>query len=297
MFNPSLLAISSVSVITLFASSGAIPYLIMYSVVIDFVGVSKRVGCNSNGFISQIASKPNSSIACLNLLSPMYELGQLKSLQKVIYIFYPLSVNKSIIKFGKKVREKGFSGLGRRIPVYVPMFFVWILTGMWHGSESRFVVWGLCNYVFIVLGTELEGLSSRIVMRLGLKEAGLAMKSYRAFKTFWLMSFLRLFDINKTPKEALNAFKYIFTGWSGFDPGKIYEQLSLPYEDFVVAIIAIIVLFAFEMIQRKGSVRKRIFALPTPLQWVVLSVLIVAVSVFGYYGPGYDAASFIYGAY
>ena len=213
------------------------------------------------------------------------------------YIFYPLSVNKSIIKFGKKVREKGFAELGRRIPIYVPMLFVWILTGMWHGSESRFVVWGLCNYVFIVLGTELEGVSAKIVAALRLKETGFVMKFYRAFKTFWLMSMLRLFDINKTPGEAFKAFRYIFTDWRGFDVVKVYEQLSLPYEDFVVALIAIAVLFVFEMIQRKGSIRKRIFAMPVPLQWVILSILIVAVSVFGYYGPGYDAQSFIYGAF
>jgi D-alanyl-lipoteichoic acid acyltransferase DltB (MBOAT superfamily) len=213
------------------------------------------------------------------------------------YIFYPLSVNKSIIKFGKKVRERRFAELGRRIPIYVPMLFVWILTGMWHGSESRFVVWGLCNYVFIVLGTELEGVSSKIVAALRLKETGFVMKSYRAFKTFWLMSMLRLFDINKTPGEALKAFRYIFTDWRGFDVVKVYEQLSLPYEDFVVALIAIAVLFVLEMIQRKGSIRKRIFAMPVPLQWVILSILIVAVSVFGYYGPGYDAQSFIYGAF
>ena len=111
------------------------------------------------------------------------------------------------------------------------------------------------------------------------------------------MSMLRLLDINKTPGEALKAFRYIFTDWRGFDVVKVYEQLSLPYEDFVVALIAIAVLFVFEMIQRKGSIRKRIFAMPVPLQWVILSILIVAVSVFGYYGPGYDAQSFIYGAF
>ena len=56
-------------------------------------------------------------------------------------------------------------------------------------------------------------------------------------------------------------------------------------------------MFIFDLIQRKGSVRKRIFTLPVPVQWCILSLLIVAVSVFGYYGPGYDAGSFIYGAF
>ena len=187
--------------------------------------------------------------------------------------------------------------LGKRIPIYIPMFFVWALTGMWHGSEMRYVVWGLLNFVFIVLGTELEPLSGRIVTSLKLSERSFVMRAYRAVKTFWLMSFLRLFDINKDSGEAVHAFKCIFRGWSRFDITKVYEDLSLPMEDFIVAIAAISILFIFGLVQRSGSVREKVFALPTPAQWCVLSLLIAAVSVFGYYGPGYDAASFIYGAF
>ena len=213
------------------------------------------------------------------------------------YIFYPLSLNKSIIRLGKRVRDAGLTGFGKRIPIYIPMFFVWALTGMWHGSQSRFVIWGLFNFVFIVLGTELEPLSQRITTSLSLSEKSFLMRAYRAGKTFWLMSFLRLFDINADAKEAFRAFKYIFSGIGSFDLNTVYENLSLPKEDLIVAVCAIIVMFAFDLLQRKGSVRQKIFALPTALQWVILSALIVAVSVFGYYGPGYDASSFIYGAF
>ncbi len=226
------------------------------------------------------------------------------------YIFYPLSLNKGIIKLGKKCREAGslladkksplgglMTGLGKRVPIYIPMFMVWFTTGMWHGSQNRYVVWGLFNCFFIILGTELEPVSLRIVEKLKLNEAGFMMRAYRVIKTFWLMSFLRIFDISKDVPSAFNAFKLIFTDWRSFNINIVYENLSLPKEDFIVAVIAILVMFIFDLIQRKGSVRERIFKLPVPIQWVLLSLLIVAVSVFGYYGPGYDAGSFIYGAF
>ncbi|MCR5000474.1 MAG: MBOAT family protein [Lachnospiraceae bacterium] len=226
------------------------------------------------------------------------------------YIFYPLSLNKGIIKLGKKCREAGSSlgdkknalagpvtWLGKRIPIYIPMFIVWFTTGMWHGSQNRYVVWGLFNCFFIILGTELEPVSQRIVEKHKLNEAGFMMRAYRVIKTFWLMSFLRIFDISKDVPSAFNAFRLIFTDWSSFRLETVYENLSLPKEDFIVAVIAILVMFAFDLVQRKGSVRERIFRLPVPAQWVVLSLLIVAVSVLGYYGPGYDAGSFIYGAF
>ncbi|MBR5360091.1 MAG: MBOAT family protein, partial [Lachnospiraceae bacterium] len=213
------------------------------------------------------------------------------------YIFYPLSLNKGIIRLGKSVREHGAEQLGKRIPIYIPMLIVWFTAGMWHGSQNRYVVWGLFNFVFIVLGTELEPLSLKIRERFKLNEAGLMMKSYRVFKTFWLMSFLRIFDISRDVPSAFNAFKLIFTGWRSFSIINVYENLSLPKEDFIVAVIAILIMLCFDLIQRRGSVRERIFRLPVPAQWVILSLLITAVSVFGYYGPGYDAGSFIYGAF
>ena len=213
------------------------------------------------------------------------------------YIFYPLSLNKGIIRLGKFVREHVNQGLGKRIPIYIPMLIVWFTTGMWHGSQNRFVVWGLFNFVFIVLGTELEPVSNKITQKFNLKETSVTMKMYRVFKTFWLMSFLRIFDISKDVPSAFNAFRLIFTDWSSFKMVNVFENLSLPREDFIVAVIAILVMFVFDLIQRMGSVRERIFALPVPVQWVILSLLITVVSVFGYYGPGYDAGSFIYGAF
>lgn len=213
------------------------------------------------------------------------------------YIFYPLSLNKGILKAGKFFREHGAEKLGKRIPIYVPMFMVWFTTGMWHGSQNRFVVWGLLNCLFIILGTEFEPLSLKIVEKFSLNERSFGMRFYRAFKTFWLMSFLRIFDISRDVPSAFNAFRLIFNDLSSFRITNVYENLSLPKEDFIVAVIAIIVMLIFDLIQRRGSVRERIFRLPVPAQWVILSLLITVVSVFGYYGPGYDAGSFIYGAF
>ena len=213
------------------------------------------------------------------------------------YIFYPLSLNKGILKLGRFFREHRMEAIGKRIPIYVPMFFVWALTGMWHGSEMRFVVWGLFNFVFIVIGTELEPLSAKITSKMYASRRDFVVRSYRVFKTFWLMSFLRLFDISKSVPDAFTAFRYVFYGWGHFSIEKIYENLFLPKEDMIVAGCAIAVMFTVDLIQRRGSVRERIFTLPVPVQWCILSLLIAVVSVFGYYGPGYDAASFIYGAF
>ncbi len=211
------------------------------------------------------------------------------------YIFFPLSVNKYMVKLGKMLRERGMTYCAKKLPIYIPMLAVWLVTGMWHGSTGRFVAWGLCNFVFIVLGTEFEPISHKIVTAAGLEENSFIVRSYRVCKTFILMSFLRIFDISHDTKAAFDGVRYAFEDWGLFSWDNVYTDLLLPKEDLIVVIVAAVIMLVFSLIQRKGSIRDRVFALPATAQWLILSLLIVAVSVFGYYGMGYDAASFIYG--
>ncbi|MCR4656304.1 MAG: MBOAT family protein [Lachnospiraceae bacterium] len=210
------------------------------------------------------------------------------------YIFYPLSVAKWMLKLSKWAKTRIGEGIGKRLPLYLPMLIVWTLTGMWHGSQSRYVVWGLLNCFFIILGTELEPLSLRITEKLKLSEKSFGMRLYRTAKTFWLMAFLRVFDISTGTRAAFETIRDVFRNWKGFDWEIVFSQLSLPKEELIVGLVAILVLFSVSLIQRKGSVRERIFKLPVPAQWAVMCALITCVIVFGSYGMGYDAKAFIY---
>lgn len=210
------------------------------------------------------------------------------------YIFYPLSVNKNIINFGKWVRAHVNDGLGKRIPIYLPMIAVWALTGMWHGSESKYVVWGLLNCVFIIAGTEFEPLSAKIMEKLKITEENFFFKCYRIFKTFWLLSFLRVFDFVKTSKDGFRFIRDTFRDWSVFDWNEVYTNLKLPREEMIVAACAIVVLTIVSLIQRRGSIRERLFKKNMWIQFGVMALLAAVVLIFGSYGMGYDAASFIY---
>lgn len=212
------------------------------------------------------------------------------------YIFYPLSVNKTVLKWGKWFRNHKMIEIGKRVPIYVPMLGVWVLTGMWHGSEMRYVYWGLLNCLFIILGTEFNPISNIIMEKLSLKEEMFVVKLYRVVKTFWLMSFLRVFDICKDAPTAVHALRGVLSprGWRDFSFALIPERFSITLDDIKLAFIGIAVVIIFDLIQGKGSVRERIFKKPVAVQWIVLSVLIVSIVLFGAYGIGYDASSFVY---
>lgn len=213
------------------------------------------------------------------------------------YIFYPLSLFKPFLNLGKWVKTHISEGLGKRIPLYLPLIIVWTTTGMWHGSESRYVVWGLLNLFFVILGTEFEGISNKLIEKFKINVNGFLFKSYRVIKTFCLMSCLRLFDINKNTERAIEAFKGMFRGFDNFNMEEVYGTLQLPHDDLVVVIVGILFLFTIELIQRKGSIRERIFKLNPSLQLIIVTLFSFIVIVFGYYGLGFDSSSFIYGAF
>lgn len=211
------------------------------------------------------------------------------------YIFYPLSICKPFLNLSKWLKKHFGNEVGKRAPLYLPLLIVWTTTGMWHGSESRFVVWGLLNFVLIVLGTEFEPVSEWLISRFNINVNGFAFKFYRVVKTFWMMSFLRLFDISKNADDAFHTFRLVFRPWNSFSLNKVYEMLSISEDDFILVIIAIIIVFIVDLIERRGALRTRIVKMNTVAQWVIVCTLFAAVTIFGSYGLGYNAASFIYG--
>ncbi len=65
------------------------------------------------------------------------------------YLYYPLSLGPAI-NIRKKAVGKGFSRkIAGMISTGFVLFIVWMATGIWHGANLTFVVWGLIQFVFI----------------------------------------------------------------------------------------------------------------------------------------------------
>ena len=209
------------------------------------------------------------------------------------YIFYPITVSKSMIDLGKKCRSLFGDALGKRVTIYIAMFTVWFTTGLWHGAQWRYIVWGLLNFLIILISTECEGIYERI--NNALKWNGtFIQRLLRVVRTFLIMSFLRVFDLSSGGiSQALFVIRKALTDLSLPAMDEI-AQLGLDEKELKAALIGIAVMFVFDLIQRRGPVTDRLMKSPLPLRWLATGALVIAVVIFGSYGPGYDARSFIY---
>ena len=86
-----------------------------------------------------------------------------------------------------------------------------------------------------------------------------------------------------------------FNPWVFFDGTLTSHGLDLL--NICVAIAAILVFFVVSQLQVRGSVRDRISRQNLVVRWMIYFAAMIVIAVFGIYGPGYDAASFVYMAF
>jgi len=210
------------------------------------------------------------------------------------YIFYPLSVNKRLLRLSKKIRAK-HDGLGKKLPVYVSTVITWFLTGLWHGAAWNFVVWGLLNAFFILLAEEIKPLTKSFREKNEKLCQSFGYGVFEMLRTFLLMCSLRILDCYRDVSLSFKAFGSIFTGkgWASAFSGGLMN-IGLSPADYAVAAIGVLLMLTVSTVQEKrGSVRELLWEKPV-LMYAVFTLLIIAVLVFGAYGVGYDASQFIY---
>ncbi len=210
------------------------------------------------------------------------------------YVFYPVSTSKALQSFSKFSRKTFGDKAGKRIPVYLASFIVWLATGLWHGAGWNFIVWGLLNWLLLMIGEELEGWSDGLDNKYGLRDRPL-FKAFRVIRTFLLVMVLNLFDCYPLVSHTVSSFFSIFTvgNMEVLTDGSLLE-LGMTGADFVMAGIGVLVMLGVSLIQRKGPIRKRLAAKPFAMRAALWIGVFAVILIFGAYGIGYDASQFIY---
>ncbi len=212
------------------------------------------------------------------------------------YVFYPLNVSKTFLKWTKGLRARFGNGFMSRLPLYGATLVTWLLTGVWHGAGWNFALWGLTNGVVIIISLTLKPLYDRFHNRFpGLK----GRKVYGVFeviRTFLLMCLIRLWDCYAGPGGVWGAFSSLFTTFNGGAVLSGLSPLGLSAGDWLVLLVMAALLLLVSLKKGEGSFRTKYLADPWKL-WFAAAALLVLVLLLGAYGPGYTASDFIYGQF
>lgn len=211
------------------------------------------------------------------------------------YIFYPMSISKSMNKLTRFCKKHLGKGVTKRVPVYTATMVTWFATGIWHGASWNFIMWGVMNGVVILISGEFEpfyqwfrGKFPRLIQTSGYK-------AFQIIRTFLLMGVLRMFDCYEDVPLTFQMFGSMFRD---FDLSALtleeFSYLGLNLPQYIIVAAGTMLMFVVSMIQRKGSVREWISTKPYVVKYLTFVGLFLAVLLFGAYGVGFDASQFIY---
>lgn len=210
------------------------------------------------------------------------------------YLYYPLLRGGGFRRLSKKLA----AWMGRKragtVCTCLALLVVWISTGLWHGFSGHYAVWGLYYGVLLVLSALAAPWLGRLSKRLGLDRARSVRKSLARWRTFLLVLVGYVFFRAQSLGQAGEIFQRIATRFSPrYNEGSLIELMGR--KDLAAAAAGVAVIGLADLLrERKDPVGAYFDSLPTLARWSFLYAGIAAVLLLGVYGPGYDAASFLY---
>ena len=127
------------------------------------------------------------------------------------YVFYPVSMGKFAQQIGRSARKKWGPKMGKLIPGYYALIFVWTATGLWHGASWTFLIWGWMNLFVITSTMQLDDWYTKIKARLHINDKGKPWILFCILRTFLLVCFFRFFSTADSVRRVYYMLKYAVT--------------------------------------------------------------------------------------
>lgn len=219
------------------------------------------------------------------------------------YVFYPLALSKRFTGFSKKMKATKFgsSKAGAHIAKVLPTSFaslvVFFLVGVWHGANWKYVAFGIWNGGIIMLSTLLEPVFAMMVKKLRINAEKLYFKVFQMVRTFLVVYIGYVFDVAPDLTQSMRTFRLMLTDHNLSRGLREIKSLGLATIEYALLAVCTVFLFCISLIQEKHadtSLRIMLDRKPFMVRYWMLLIGILALLVFGVYGPGYDPADFVY---
>lgn len=225
------------------------------------------------------------------------------------YIFYPLAISKGFDRIRKGIKKSavGNSGYGKHLSNVMPgclaTIIVFLIIGLWHGAEMKYVGFGLYNGLIITVSMLLTPVFNFMNDKLKTERARLPFRIFQIIRTFVLVLIGYVFDIAPSFSAALNMMKRTVTD---FDLNFFVEsELPFLFGDvsanqahlsYIILIVTTIFLFAVSLVQEITGIKIRDYLNErhTAVQFILLFAGVIFILTYGIYGPGYDVQGFVY---
>ena len=178
---------------------------------------------------------------------------------------------------------------------YANLLVVFLVSGLWHGANWTFVVWGGLHGLYLVASTWARPARERLAQLTGLARHPRLRRTLGVLLTFVLVAYAWIFFRANTLAEALYISRHLFSGWAGLTGrqlGGLLLDFSQHYRpELALAAFATVFMLVVEyLLGRQPSPQAWVATRPAALRWagyVGLALLILYLGIF-------NSTSFIY---
>ena len=219
------------------------------------------------------------------------------------YVFYPIAMSNVFLNASKKMKGTRFgkttagTHVSKVLPTSVASLIVFLLVGIWHGANWKYVAFGVWNGAIIMLSILIQPVFDSIINKLHIRRECWWYSLFAMFRTFLIVLVGYVFDVAPSFLQGVKTIVKFFTNQNLVTGFNQISKLKLDTADYSVIIIGTLILLFVSILQERHpdiSLRAQLDKKPFAFRFLLLYAGIIAVVVFGVYGSGYDASSFVY---
>lgn len=174
---------------------------------------------------------------------------------------------------------------GNRVKIpkwYLNLFIVFLVSGLWHGANWTFVIWGALHGFYLVFALVTKNFREKINKITYLDKLPIL----SIFSTFVLVAFAWIFFRANDVKTALYIAKNILTGThkvilKRLNHQSVLEDLGLSNSDLTISFGLILFLEVVHYLQRKSNFTLVFTQKPAYVRWTVYYCWFLAILFFG----------------
>lgn len=169
---------------------------------------------------------------------------------------------------------------------YYNLFITFMISGLWHGANWTFIVWGALHGTYLVVGVASKKYRERIEQYFGIKSGSVLSKWINCLSTFVLVGIAWIFFRAESIDKAWFIITHLTHNWT-FDH---LHTMGISEQHFYYCLLLIVFMEFVHFITRKKDIRDFIGNKPVWVQWSVYYMLILLILFLGVY----EHPSFIY---
>ena len=171
---------------------------------------------------------------------------------------------------------------------YFNLLFVFIVSGLWHGEDWTFILWGAIHGVYIVFGLVTKKLRSRLSAFLGVDKIPNAKKIFQIVITYSLVTVAWIFFRAHSVADAFYIIQYSVVGLKQNFHNLIHQiplqlDLGVTPDQLAMGFAAIIILESIHILQGKYDIATWFKTRPIFVRWSVYYMSLFLVLFLGIY--------------